>query len=144
MQDPARFSDAEAVARHVERAQVVARRHQATHVGSVQADRRSGGFGIVEQQKLLGNVRLVLAEPVQQRERLIGEADADQRAARALRAVYKRRRDAHALFGLVVVNDRFVARVALLAQDERLHADLHAVCGHASSSPSRSRGAPCL
>jgi hypothetical protein len=154
LQDAARLPDAEAVPGDVQRAKVVARGYQPPDVLDIVLERHLLGLIRLEQRQLLDCIRLYQPRAVQQGAGLVGQTDADERAADALRAIDERRRDASGcsdtpclsdghecrgdevigdrhtdtLPGLVVVDDRFVTAVAVVAQDQRLYADLDRVC----------------
>ncbi|HEY3380770.1 MAG TPA: hypothetical protein VGK32_03320 [Vicinamibacterales bacterium] len=149
-----RLPDREPVPGHVERPEIVAHRHQSSNL--VQLPRRSVQWphrlrGLAEQRELL---RLaVICGPGHCFGGFVRQTDADERTSGALRAVPEgcrqrallrhrpggahggkrfvdeKRVDRHAdaLLGLVVVEHRFVARVAGIAENQRLHADLHTV-----------------
>jgi hypothetical protein len=153
LQDAAGLANAEAISRDVQRSEVISRRYQPSHV--------LGPLAIalvtvvqLEQRELFQPIGLSgRGHAMQERACLIGQADTDERATHAFRAVDERWRDAaraghsprlsdgrergcnerlvdgdaHALSSLVVVDDRLVACVAVVAKDERLHAHLNGI-----------------
>ena len=147
LQHFARLADGEPVAGDIQRPEVVAHRHEAPYfVQPLRSlfQRPHSPTRPVEQDQLLGFV--VGRRPGHRRRGFVWQADADERAPWALRAVGERRRQgpslsqragiahcgqrlfdqrvvyrhAHALLRLVVVEDGLVAHVARVGEDQRL------------------------